>query len=85
MEWCKAAADHLAGLTQRQHQIMEMVLAGHRNKNIAADLGISQRTVEKHRALIMKKAGVTSLPALARLGLAAAGALMDQPISHHHF
>jgi two-component system, chemotaxis family, CheB/CheR fusion protein len=82
MEWRKDAADHLAGLTQRQHQIMEMVLAGHPSKNIAADLGISQRTVENHRASIMKKAGVRSLPALARLALAAAGALVtDQSLT----
>jgi two-component system CheB/CheR fusion protein len=70
-EWRKDAADHLACLTRRQREIMEMVLAGHPSKNIAADLGISQRTVENHRASIMKKAGVRSLPALARLALAA--------------
>ncbi|WP_416173633.1 LuxR C-terminal-related transcriptional regulator [Aerococcus mictus] len=40
--------------------------------NIAADLGISQRTVENHRASIMRKTGSKSLPALARLALAAA-------------
>jgi len=68
----KDAADHLASLTRRQHQIMEMVLAGHPSKNIAVDLGISQRTVENHRASIMKKTGSRSLPALARLALAAA-------------
>jgi two-component system CheB/CheR fusion protein len=51
---------------------MEMVLAGHPSKNIAADLGISQRTVENHRASIMKKTGSKSLPALARLAIAAA-------------
>jgi two-component system, chemotaxis family, CheB/CheR fusion protein len=72
-EWRKDAANHLAGLTRRQQQILEMVLAGHPSKNIAADLGISRRTVESHRASIMKKAGVRSLPALARLALAAAG------------
>jgi len=81
-EWRKDAADHFACLTRRQRQVMAMVLAGHPSKNIAADLGISQRTVENHRASIMKKAGVRSLPALARLALAAAGALItDQSLA----
>jgi len=66
------AASHIAGLTPRQRQIMDLVLAGHPSKNIAADLGISQRTVENHRASIMKRTGSKSLPALARLALAAA-------------
>jgi two-component system CheB/CheR fusion protein len=72
MAWQADAAGHIAGLTPRQHQIMDLVLAGHPSKNIAADLGISQRTVENHRASIMRKTGATSLPALARLALAAA-------------
>ena len=67
----EAAAARIAGLTPRQRQIMELVLAGHPSKNIAADLGISQRTVENHRAAIMKATGSKSLPALARLALAA--------------
>jgi two-component system CheB/CheR fusion protein len=79
--WRKDAADHLARLTRRQHQIMEMVLAGHPSKNIAADLGISQRTVENHRASIMKKTGSGSLPALARLALAAACDPEERPVS----
>ena len=66
----EAAVRHVAGLTPRQIQIMEMVLAGHPSKNIAADLGISRRTVENHRAAIMKKTGSKSLPALARLVVA---------------
>jgi two-component system CheB/CheR fusion protein len=70
--WRQAAATHLAALTPRQRQIMDLVLAGHPSKNIAADLAISQRTVENHRASIMKKTGSASLPALARLALAAA-------------
>ncbi len=67
-----SAASHIADLTSRQREIMEMVLAGNPSKNIAADLGISQRTVENHRASIMKRTGCKSLPALARLALAAA-------------
>ena len=50
---------------------MELVLSGHPSKNIAADLGISQRTVKSHRATIMTRTGSKSLPALARLALAA--------------
>jgi len=68
-----AAVAHLEGLTSRQVQVMEMVLAGQPSKNIAADLGISQRTVENHRMRIMKRTGTKSLPALARLALIAAG------------
>jgi two-component system CheB/CheR fusion protein len=67
----EAAATRLASLTERQRQIMELVLAGHPSKNIAADLGISQRTVENHRAAVMKKTGSHSLSALIRLALAA--------------
>ncbi|HLZ67770.1 MAG TPA: response regulator, partial [Aliidongia sp.] len=70
--WRENAAQHVASLTPRQRQVMDLVLAGHPSKNIAADLGVSQRTVENHRASIMKKTGSTSLPALARLALAAA-------------
>ena len=70
--WREAAVSSLSGLTARQRQIMEMVLDGHPSKNIAAELGISQRTVENHRAEIMRKTGAKSLPALARLVLAAA-------------
>ena len=73
------AASHVAGLTMRQHQIMDLVLAGHPSKNIAADLGISQRTVENHRAAIMKRTGSKSLPALARLAVAADGRDADGP------
>ena len=69
--WRDSAASHVAGLTARERQIMDLVLAGHPSKNIAADLGISQRTVENHRAAVMRKTGSKSLPALARLALAA--------------
>ncbi len=73
------AASRIGGLTARQRQIMTMVLAGHPNKNIAADLGVSQRTVENHRAAIMRKTGAKSLPALARLAVTAAGVGAEGP------
>jgi len=71
--WHDAAIAQIARLTPRQRDIMERVLAGHPSKNIAADLGISQRTVENHRAAIMKRTCTKSLPALARLAIAASG------------
>jgi len=69
--WHRSASEDVAGLTARQREIMQMVVAGQPSKNIAADLGISQRTVENHRAEIMKRTGSKSLPALARLAVAA--------------
>lgn len=65
------AANDLAGLTPRQRQIMELVLDGQPSKNIAADLGVSQRTIENHRASIMRKMHSKSLPALTRCAIAA--------------
>jgi FixJ family two-component response regulator len=68
---CRLLSGAGVGLTPRQRQILDLVLAGHPSKNIAADLGISQRTVENHRAAIMHKTGSTSLAALVRFALAA--------------
>jgi two-component system CheB/CheR fusion protein len=73
MDWRESAAARLAGLTIRQREVMDRVLAGQPSKNISADLGISQRTVENHRAGIMKRTGSKSLPALARLAFLASG------------
>jgi FixJ family two-component response regulator len=72
-----------ANLTPRQREIMDLVLAGHPNKIIAADLGISQRTVENHRASVMKKTGAKSLPALVRLAMFAGKTGHGAPTSQH--
>lgn len=74
----QAASRRVADLTPRQREIMELVLAGHPSKTIAAHLGISQRTVENHRASIMRRTGSKSLPALTRLALFAEGNRANQ-------
>ncbi len=61
------AARFMVQLTPRQLEILKLIVEGRPNKNIAAKLAISQRTVENHRAVIMRKSGVKSLPALARM------------------
>jgi two-component system CheB/CheR fusion protein len=73
----KKAADRIADLTPRQHQILKLVLAGHASKNIAARLGIAQRTVESHRADITKKMGARSLPIMVHTAICATCCLVD--------
>jgi two-component system, chemotaxis family, CheB/CheR fusion protein len=63
-EFHKLSAIRVASLTDRQHQILNLILAGHPAKNIAADLGISQRTVDNHRAAIAIKTRSKSMAAL---------------------
>jgi two-component system response regulator DctR len=60
-------AARLAELTPRERQVMERVLAGDYNKNIADALGIAVRTVEVHRARIFEKMAVRSAVELAQL------------------
>ncbi len=66
------AANRIAALTSREREVMDLMLAGHANKIIAATIHLSQRTVESHRASVMKKTGSKSIAALARLAIAAA-------------
>lgn len=72
-----AFQNRLAGLTQREREILEMVVAGKPNKVIAVDCSVSQRTVEVHRAHIMQKMGVTGLGDLVRTMTAARIARAD--------
>jgi two-component system CheB/CheR fusion protein len=76
--WQENAARRMADLTPRQREIMVLVVKGWPSKIIAADLHISQRTVECHRASIMKKTGSKSLPALTRLALFALPGSTDE-------
>jgi FixJ family two-component response regulator len=54
-------------LTPREAEVMAMVVRGSANKVIAMDLGVSQRTVELHRARVMQKMAARSLAELVRL------------------
>lgn len=56
----------MAKLTPREQQVIKLVLAGYASKNIAADLGVSQRTIENHRASIMRKLKCRSIATLVR-------------------
>jgi two-component system CheB/CheR fusion protein len=76
----KSALDHLADLTPRQQQIVSLMLRGQPSKIIAADLGISQRTVENHRAAIMKKMGAKSLVDLCEITLEAVWRPADETL-----
>lgn len=59
----------LARLTPREQEVMARVVAGQHNRDIAAELGISARTVEVHKARMMDKLGVNNVADLVRLNL----------------
>ncbi len=54
-----------------QREVLDRLVAGESNKEAAAKLGVSHRTVEFHRAHILEKTGAKGLPDLVRLWLAA--------------
>jgi RNA polymerase sigma factor (sigma-70 family) len=54
-------------LTPREREVLERVIAGKLNKQIAAELGVSEKTVKVHRGRVMQKMGVVSVADLVRL------------------
>jgi len=64
--------DRVDTLTLRERQVMDLVVSGLANKLIAYKLSISPRTVENHRARVMRKMGAKSLAELVRLSIAVA-------------
>jgi FixJ family two-component response regulator len=64
----------LAKLTSREAQVLERIVAGRLNKQIADDLGISIKTVEAHRANIMEKLNANTVADLLKIALGSSGA-----------
>jgi FixJ family two-component response regulator len=62
-----AVRQRLASLTERERQVMDLVVAGRMNKQIADELGIAMKTVEVHRARVMEKVGAGSVAELVQL------------------
>jgi DNA-binding NarL/FixJ family response regulator len=63
------AADPLAALTSRQREILQLVAEGHRTRDIARRLGLSEKTVESHRGQIMERLRVHDLASLVRFAI----------------
>lgn len=61
----------LSGLTPQQRRIVEMMIDGHSNKVIAFNMGLSQRTVENHRASIMQRLDARTMADVTRILLLA--------------
>ncbi len=57
----------LASLTPREREVLDLVVAGHLNKQIAADLGTAEKTIKVHRGRVMEKMGAQSLADLVRM------------------
>lgn len=64
-----AAANAIENLTEREREVMCLVVEGRTNKAVAAELGISEKTVEVHRARVMEKTRARSLSELVRICL----------------
>ncbi|RZL74743.1 MAG: PAS domain-containing protein [Sphingomonas sp.] len=65
------AAEMVAALSPRQGQVLKLVAAGLLNKQVAAELGLSEKTVKMHRAILMGRLGLNTTADLIRLAVEA--------------
>ena len=65
----RSATERLSKLTAREHQVLERIIAGRLNKQIADDLSISIKTVEAHRAQLMDRLKIHNIPGLVRYAM----------------
>ena len=65
------AAEAVGALTVRQHQVLDHMIRGYLNKQIAAFLGIDEKTVKMHRAALLRRLGVRSSAEAIRIGVEA--------------
>jgi FixJ family two-component response regulator len=75
----RAMRARFASLTPREREVLSHVLRGRLNKQTAADLGIDERSVKRHRTSLMAKLGVASVAALTRLAVEAGFDTGDRP------
>jgi FixJ family two-component response regulator len=68
----------LARLTPREQEVMHLVVQGRLNKQIAADLGLSHKTIEVHRAHVMEKMEAETLADLVRMAVAVENASREE-------
>jgi two-component system response regulator FixJ len=73
------ASNRISALSPREREVLDALVAGHPNKVIAFDLGISVRTVEVHRARMMDRLGVRQLAEAIRLAVVASLAADNAP------
>ena len=71
--------DRIRRLSPREADVMERVVDGMSNRSIAADLGLSPKTIEVHRARVMEKMKAQSLAELVRLCLAVSARSQERP------
>ena len=70
----------LSRLTSRERQVLDLVVDGRANKQVAHQLDITEKTVEVHRGRLMKKLGATNVVDLVRMVCLRAGSIKRAPI-----